>query len=111
LGELRRQYEMARYNHMQLINEIRTTRRLEMIEIACASFYAFITFFHEGHHVANSTKLEVEAVNAQLYPYKLAFQQQRADAHKQVIAFSNQIMFEPVWFINSMYVCVYAYVN
>lgn len=83
LGELRKQYEMTRFNHIQLINEIRTSRRLEMIEIACASFYAFITFFHEGHHVANSTKLEVEAVNAQLYPYKLAFQQQRVAAEKQ----------------------------
>ena len=59
----RRSFELLRFDHTNVLNEMLTERRLELIEMVCASFLAFITFFHEGSYVADTVKVQVDHVN------------------------------------------------
>ena len=54
---LRREMEMRRFDHIQLLNEICTSKRMELIEVMCASFLSFVTFFHEGWFASNYIKV------------------------------------------------------
>ena len=62
----RRQFELLRFDHTHLLNELLTERRLELIEMVCASFLAFITFFHDGCYVADAVKVQVDSINLHL---------------------------------------------
>ena len=54
---LRREMEIRRFDHIQLLNEICTSKRMELIEVCCASFLSFVTFFHEGWFASNYIKV------------------------------------------------------
>lgn len=43
-----------------------------MIEIVCASFFAFVTFFHEGTYIATHIKKEVQETNRAIQHYRAA---------------------------------------
>ena len=62
----RRSFELLRFDHTNVLNEILTERRLELIEMVCASFLAFITFFHEGCYVADTVKVQVDTINTHM---------------------------------------------
>ena len=62
----RRTFELLRFDHTNLLNEMLTERRLELIEMVCASFLAFITFFHEGGYVADTVKVQVDSINTHM---------------------------------------------
>jgi hypothetical protein len=61
LANTKRNFELLRFSHTNTLNEILTERRLELIETTCASFLAFITYFHEGKIQSNKllSKLQV----------------------------------------------------
>ena len=59
----RKSYELQRYDYTTMLNEVLLTRRMELIEMICASFLGFITFFHEGNYVADTIKREVDQIN------------------------------------------------
>lgn len=60
---LRKNYELQRFDYVTLLNEVLLERRMELIEMVCASFLGFITFFHEGNYVADTIKKEVDQCN------------------------------------------------
>ena len=62
----RRTFELLRFDHTNVLNEMLTERRLELIEMVCASFLAFITFFHEGSYVADTVKVQVDNINTHM---------------------------------------------
>ena len=62
----RRSFELLRFDHTNVLNEMLTERRLELIEMVCASFLAFITFFHEGSYVADTVKVQVDNINTHM---------------------------------------------
>ena len=62
----RRAFELLRFDHTALLNELLTERRLELIEMVCASFLAFITFFHDGCYVADTVKVQVDGINTHM---------------------------------------------
>lgn len=59
----RKQYELLRFDYVTLLNEVLLERRMELIEMVCASFLGFLTFFHEGHYVVDTLKREVDQIN------------------------------------------------
>ena len=74
---LRREMEMRRFDHIQLLNEICTSKRMELVEVVCASFLSFVTFFHEGWFSANVVKDDVDVIQESItrrkaYYHKLA---------------------------------------
>ncbi len=84
LGNLRREMELRRFDHVQLLNDICTQKRLELIEIVCASFLAFVTFFHEGDFCAQYLKEEVDLVSALIPIKKQQYEAFKQAAQKQV---------------------------
>ena len=73
LGNLKRRFELARFDHLKSLNELRTERVLDIIEYACAGFFGFITFFHEGEVLSQAYKPEVEALNARIQGRRNAY--------------------------------------
>jgi len=65
-SQLRKQYELQRFDFVTLLNDVLLSRRMELIEMVCASFLGFITFFHEGHYIADTIKVQVDAINRQI---------------------------------------------
>lgn len=64
VNNLRRRFELARFDHLRALNEMHLERLLEVIELVCASFFGFVTFFHEGEYFAQSVKPDIEVINA-----------------------------------------------
>ena len=64
VASARRQLELLRFDHTALVNEILTERRMELIEMVCASFLSFITFFHEGCYNADTLKTQIDSINS-----------------------------------------------
>jgi len=59
----RRALELQRFDYVTMLNDVLLSRRMELIEMVCASFLGFITFFHEGHYIADTLKKEVDLIN------------------------------------------------
>ena len=76
LCQLRREMELRRFDHIQLLNEVCTAKRTELIEVMCASFLSFVTFFHEGWFAANYVKDEVDVLQEELTKRRLYYQKQ-----------------------------------
>ena len=76
LCQLRREMELRRFDHIQLLNEVCTAKRSELIEVMCASFLSFVTFFHEGWFAANYVKDEVDVLQEELTKRRLYYQKQ-----------------------------------
>jgi hypothetical protein len=56
---------------------------MEMVEIACAAFYAFSTFFHEGHHQATQIKTDVTAIQDHIAKFRSRFLELKGGFDKQ----------------------------
>ena len=76
LCQLRREMELRRFDHIQLLNEVCTAKRTELIEVMCASFLSFVTFFHEGWFAANYVKDEVDMLQEELTKRRVYYQKQ-----------------------------------
>jgi len=66
LAEARRAFELARFDHMAMVNEINTCKRLELVEFACAAFLSFVTYFHSGGYAADTLKHGIDRISEQL---------------------------------------------
>lgn len=64
VASARRQFELLRFDHTCLVNELLTERRMELIEMVCASFLSFGTFFHEGSYNAGLLKTQIDSINS-----------------------------------------------
>ena len=81
LAALRRELELRRVEHVEVLNSIQTVRRLELVEVVNASFMSFVTFFHEGDFLAQELRKEVEPLSSQILRRKRFY-----DAHFKEIA-------------------------
>lgn len=64
LAALRRELELRRMEHVEVLNSIQTLRRLELVEVVNASFMSFVTFFHEGDFLAQELRKEIEPLSS-----------------------------------------------
>ena len=62
LCHLYTKYELKRFDHICLINNLRTQKRPELIELACAAFYSFSSFFHVGYDTSNTYHSNIEQI-------------------------------------------------
>lgn len=60
----RRQFEISRFNYVASLNHLRGRNRLELMEYACAHFFAYGTFFKEGNENISSLKVEIEKLSS-----------------------------------------------
>jgi predicted DNA-binding protein YlxM (UPF0122 family) len=63
---LRREMELRRLDHVELLNTLMTSRRLELIEITSASFMSFNTFFHECDFASQELKPDLDIIQLSL---------------------------------------------
>jgi len=76
LSSLRRVFELIRFQHTQLLNTLHSQHvGCELVELACASLFAFVTFFHEGSHQLDSVKSEVQDINREICARRVVFSQ------------------------------------
>eukprot|EP00808_Paulinella_micropora_P029697 g67338.t1 len=83
LANAKRSFELARFDHIRLLNDIRTTHRLELIETFAASFYAFITFFHQGGDGTDTIRKEVEHIHKHIHPRRLLYNRQQQQSMEE----------------------------
>jgi len=77
LNNLRRQFELARFDHVETINTIHTDKVVDVVECTCASFFGFITFFHSGEYHVHSMKPEIEELNVKIQERKREFEKRK----------------------------------
>lgn len=64
LATLKRQFELLRFDHTATLIDVLTHRRIDLVEMSCASFLSFSNFFREGRTVADLLKSEVDSMNS-----------------------------------------------
>lgn len=62
-SSLRKTYELLRFDYVSLLNEVLLERRMELIEMVCAGFWGFKTYFHEGSYMADAIRKEVDIIS------------------------------------------------
>lgn len=87
LLHLRSQYELARFNTITACNSLLVEKRLELIEMLCASFAGFVSFMHEGSYMAETLKEQVNQITKAIYYKRMNFAEQdklRSDERKAI---------------------------
>lgn len=66
----RRNFELARFDHIQLLNQVHGFWRVELSETACATIHSFVTFFNQGNFFSSSISDQVDSMNTQIRAQK-----------------------------------------
>jgi hypothetical protein len=81
ISALRREMELRRLDHVDVLNSLMTARRLELVEVVCASFMAFVTFTHESDFCSRELRPLVEGITTAM-PRRRRFY----DAHQHAVS-------------------------
>lgn len=73
LEEIRIEYDKKRFDHVENINDILVSRKLDAIEFIVACLYGFLTYFHSGYEMSKDNQVFAKKIQVLMLKRKEHF--------------------------------------